>query len=109
MVNASRPQPPAIEESAAELGKWFTDYLTSNGYWVENDPASMKQMIVSAFPPINDGELTPENIQPSMLKMIQTMNKHIALQDQNTPFQKLLATGAVTREGVRERKRNSSL
>ena len=97
MINVSRASPEQQKEIAAELGAWFTDYLIGSGYWVDDNPNSMKQMIMSAFPPLNDGTWTEDNMLPSMLKVVRIMNKHIELQSEATPLQKLLAVGQATR------------
>ena len=97
MINVSRASSEQQKEIAAELGAWFTDYLIGSGYWVDDNPNSMKQMIMSAFPPLNDGTWTEDNMLPSMLKVVRIMNKHIELQSEATPLQKLLAVGQATR------------
>ena len=95
MINASRATPAEIKESDAELSAWFTDYLNANGYWTEDNPATMKQMIMAAFPPINDGKgITSDNILPTLIKMLKFMNKQIDLVDEPANHWKLLAAHA---------------
>ena len=45
----------------------------------------MKQMIMAAFPPINDGEITADNLLPSLIKMLKFTNKLIELVDEPAP------------------------
>ena len=54
----------------------------------------MKQMIMAAFPPINDGEITADNLLPSLIKMLKFTNKLIELVDEPAPHLKLLASHA---------------
>lgn len=98
-VNVSKASAAEVEESAAELGKWFTDYLTDNGYWVEDSPALMKQMIMRAFPKIQDGrEVTPDSILPTFLGYLKLMNRYSQEDDGQAPLTKLLASAAVVRD-----------
>ena len=69
--------------------QWFTDYLTSAGYWVENQPTLFKQMAVSAFPPLNDKldeEVTKENSQrtfePRIVRFLKTLRMHIKMEEE---------------------------
>ncbi len=94
MFKVSRATPDEIKESNAELGAWFADYLNANGYWTDDNPAVMKQMIMAAFPPINDGEITADNLLPSLIKMLKFTNKLIELVDEPAPHWKLLASHA---------------
>lgn len=95
MINASRATPAEIKDSDAELGAWFTDYLNANGYWTEDNPASMKQMIMAAFPPVNDGSgITAENLLPTLIKMLKVMNRQIELVEEPANHWKILAAHA---------------
>ena len=40
---------------------------------------------MAAFPPINDGEITADNLLPSLIKMLKFTNKLIELVDEPAP------------------------
>jgi hypothetical protein len=57
-----------LELLSKGMGSWFTDYLVSAGYRVEESPMMYKQMIMSAFPVINkEQEVTAENVEQVLL------------------------------------------
>ena len=93
-AEASRLPAEAVEESTQALGQWFTDYLFANGYWVDDNPVLWKQMIMNAFPPVNDGQImTPENVEQYLLNYHQVFNRHVSL-NESSDVQMLLAAAA---------------
>mmetsp|Transcript_9995 Transcript_9995/g.11986 ORF Transcript_9995/g.11986 Transcript_9995/m.11986 type:complete len:296 (+) Transcript_9995:147-1034(+) len=89
----------AIEEATMDLGKWIGDYLEDTGYNPHAQSVAIKQMVLSAFPPITrDKEYTPENIEHSLLRSRQVYNKyhsHYEEQKKNDwSWSDILGTGA---------------
>jgi MFS family permease len=92
MANAARASPAEIKESQRELGAWFTDYLHDNGWWVDDNPALIKEMIMTAFPRCSGpaDTLTVDELEPSILNAMRAMNKLVKMQEGDT-YSKLLA------------------
>ena len=77
-----RNQEAAIEEATNDLGKWIGDYLEDTGYNPHTQSLVIKQMILSAFPPINrDKEYTPENMEEALLRTRQIFNQYLQLKE----------------------------
>ncbi len=70
MLNASIYCDEAIvNEAVADLGKWIGDYLQDAGYNPHTSSAVIKQMVLTALPPINfEKEYTPENLKLALLR-----------------------------------------
>lgn len=78
----SRPPVNQRKELAQGLSKWFADYLIDSGYYIEDSPILYKQMIMSAFPPINDDkEITSENIEQVAVNYTRVLNKYLGHQE----------------------------
>jgi len=78
-LNHSRPPQKEQDALARDLSQWFTDYLVDSGYFIEDSPHLYKQMIMAAFPPVNDGgELTPDNIEQFGINYTRVLNKYLA-------------------------------
>lgn len=43
-----------VEASQQELGKWFADYMSDNGYALQMDSTMIKQAIMTAFPTVRE-------------------------------------------------------
>lgn len=58
-----------MTEAIIDLGKWFGDYLHDAGYNPHHSSAMIKQMVLTALPPISfEREYTPENLQLALLR-----------------------------------------
>jgi hypothetical protein len=77
-LKESRPPQDYVDHQKKELGEWFADYLTDNGYMVENDPTPFKMMIMNAFPPLPK-DPTADTLVLFMTKTLKVMNTHIQL------------------------------
>ena len=80
----------------AELGKWFSDYLSANGYQTHTNPSMIKHMIMTAFPTImEDEKLTPENLEDVLLNARRVYAQHAALEKDSAryTFATILGTG----------------
>ncbi|KAL3897562.1 MAG: hypothetical protein SGARI_006886, partial [Bacillariaceae sp.] len=61
----------------SELGQWFADYLSDNGYYAHTNPGMVKEMIMNAFPTIiQEEELNPENLEQTLLNMRRLYAQH---------------------------------
>ena len=73
-------------KAKAELGEWFTDYLESSGWWVENQPTMWKQMITQAFPPLVDNiddEITPDNWELMIKRTVKVYRMHQKMEEES--------------------------
>ncbi|CAB9513051.1 Major facilitator superfamily MFS_1 [Seminavis robusta] len=79
ILNKTIPPQADIDADAEAMGRWFTEYLKDGGYFLDGGwPPVYKQMIMQAFPPINtDGELTEENVEPTVLRYLANMNRFL--------------------------------
>jgi len=69
----------ATKEATADLGKWIGDYLEDTGYNPHTQSVAIKQMVLTAFPPISrDKEYTPQNIENALLRSRQVYNKYLS-------------------------------
>ena len=82
-LNTALHSDPSLKaEVHQELGRWFADYLNDSGYEAQVAPILIKQMILSAFPPINkDKEYTPENAEKVLLNARNVLSQYITLGD----------------------------
>lgn len=65
-------------EAYQEIGKWFADYIRDNGYHAQTHPSEVKQMIVTAFPTIFEGEeVTPENLEQALINERRVANHYL--------------------------------
>ena len=70
----------AVDETYQALGQWFADYLRDNGYHAQTRPLVVKQLILSAFPTITEGdELTPENLEEALINERGLANHYLDL------------------------------
>mmetsp|Transcript_46454 Transcript_46454/g.129429 ORF Transcript_46454/g.129429 Transcript_46454/m.129429 type:complete len:728 (+) Transcript_46454:189-2372(+) len=93
-INESRATPEQQAESRRELGEWFTDYLAANGWWADDNPMVMKELIMSAFPHVSDPEITADTIESTIVKSLRVMNRNIDLAEDQDPFTSLLSKRA---------------
>ena len=77
-----RNQEQAIEEATNDLGKWIGDYLEDTGYNPHTQSLVIKQMVLSAFPPISrEKEYTPDNMEETILRTRQVFNQYLQVQE----------------------------
>ena len=87
-----------MDEVDGELGSWFTDYLTENGYdaTMHRSPALTKQMIMTFFPPIaTEKEWKPDNVEHRLLNRERVYRKFIKSEEEEDTTKavvKLLST-----------------
>jgi len=93
-INAARATPKEQEESKRELGEWFADYMSANGYWADDNPAIMKEMIMAAFPHVSDPVLTEDNIESALVKGLRVINRLVQLAEDQDPYTSLLSKRA---------------
>jgi hypothetical protein len=86
-----------INGTNADLGQWVADYLADNGYNPHVNSVVMKQMVLSAFPPITrEKEYTPDNVKDAVLLSNQIMNEYLAHKKKKKyTWTKVLDNGAV--------------
>ena len=81
------------EKKKTQMGEWFTDYLDANGYWMGDHPTLLKQMIMSAFPPLIKGGIpTPQNIEETMVKCAHVFTNHIGNEENEDSIFKRLGS-----------------
>lgn len=74
----SRAPKEQREKLAEGLSNWFADYLIDSGYYIEDSPIMYKQMIMTAFPPINSGkELNEDTIESLAVNYLRVLNKYL--------------------------------
>lgn len=75
MLNASvYKDERTMNIATSELGTWVGEYLADTGYNPHTQSTIIKQMVMTAFPPINfDGSYTPENLETSLLRARQVL------------------------------------
>ena len=82
-----------VDEAAGDLGQWMGDYLADNGYSPHTTSIMMKQMFMSAFPPITrEKEVTEENVEAILLKEKQMFARYAELQKKRTTTKTLAVT-----------------
>lgn len=82
-IKAARASPEQRQQLAQDLGSWFSHYLMDAGYHVDDSATLYKQMFMSAFPRIKEGdELTPDNIEEAMLKWTKILNHYVKEEEQ---------------------------
>lgn len=65
---------PSTKEASDNLGQWIGKYLLDAGYNPHTNPNVIKQMILTALPPVTfDKKFTPDNLEPTLLRA-----RHIA-------------------------------
>jgi hypothetical protein len=86
-----------INVTNSDLGQWVADYLADNGYNPHVNSVVMKQMILSAFPPITrEKEYTPDNVKDAVLLSNQIMHEYLAHKKKKKyTWSKVLDNGAV--------------
>jgi hypothetical protein len=68
-----------INGTNSDHGQWVADYLADNGYNPHLNSVIMKQMVLSAFPPITrEKEYTPDNVKDAVLLSNRVMNEYLA-------------------------------
>mmetsp|Transcript_50181 Transcript_50181/g.76356 ORF Transcript_50181/g.76356 Transcript_50181/m.76356 type:complete len:724 (+) Transcript_50181:93-2264(+) len=68
------------QEARSDLGQWVGDYLDDAGYNPHTTSVMIKQMIINALPPIKkEKEFTPENIEGSLIRAREVLNRHLEL------------------------------
>jgi hypothetical protein len=95
-VNSSlTANPETIDEVHRELGQWFGDYLLNNGYQAHFTSTLIKEMILAAFPPITAGDIRPDNVEETLLKLRFIYNEYLRLKgDRTYTRQSVLGNGA---------------
>jgi hypothetical protein len=92
--NAVKGDPEVMAERTSELGKWIGDYLQDNGYAPHVNSILVKQMILTAMPPLWQGDLTPDNIEPALLRSRHVSGRYANHEEQRlTLFQGVLGKG----------------
>ena len=77
MNTAVSGDPEAVKETTTDVGQWVADYMTANGYHPHLNSLLIKQMVMVAFPTINqDGEYTPKNLETSLLRARQILGNY---------------------------------
>ena len=72
----------AANAATADVGRWVSDYMKDNGYFPHANSLLIKQMIMSAFPPITtDNEITPENIEDTLIRSRYVLGKYRDLEE----------------------------
>ena len=78
-----------------EVGQWFADYLSDNGYYAHTNPGMIKEMIMNAFPTITQQpELDPENLEQVLLNMRRLYAQHAELAKPRWNYSSILGTGS---------------
>ena len=88
----------SMEEATSDLGAWVGDYLQDAGYNPHTSSAIIKQMIMTAMPPINDDQVySPENLETCLLRSRRTLKKYeqeTGVHDQKWRFSDTLGKGS---------------
>ena len=94
---AMKGDPDVMAERTTELGQWIGDYLQDNGYAPHVNSILIKQMILTAMPPIQRGDYTPENIEPALLRSRYVLGKYANHEEKRlTLFQGLARVSALS-------------
>lgn len=71
-----------VQEHTDDLGRWIGAYLKDKGYNPHTQSLVIKQMVLSAFPPVREEqEYTPENLEETLVKTRRVMNYYLEAQD----------------------------
>ena len=71
-----------VQEHTDDLGRWIGAYLKDKGYNPHMQSMLIKQMVLSAFPPVKEEqEYTAENLEEYLVKNRRVMNQYVELQD----------------------------
>eukprot|EP00934_Nitzschia_sp_Nitz4_P006897 Nitzschia sp. Nitz4//scaffold25_size161228//144463//149493//NITZ4_002455-RA/size161228-augustus-gene-0.119-mRNA-1//1//CDS//3329544661//6887//frame0 len=90
-----------IDEASQNLGKWIGEYLADAGYAPHLHSTSIKQMILTALPPISfDKELNPENLENAMVRTRQVLGHFVDTSSSKT-------AAVISQNAVRVRKQHS--
>lgn len=73
----------SANKATNDLGVWIGQYLQDSGYTPHIQTQLVKQMIISAFPPVINREgnkdlFTPDNVEDALLRRRQIMNEHLS-------------------------------
>ena len=91
---AMKGDPGVMAEKTTELGQWIGDYLQDNGYAPHVNSILIKQMILTAMPPIQRGDYTPENIEPALLRARDILGRYANHEEKRlTLFRGVLGKG----------------
>jgi hypothetical protein len=86
-----------VQEQTDDLGRWIGAYLKDKGYNPHTQSLLIKQMVLSAFPPVKEEqEYTPENLEEYLVKNRRVMNQYLELQDKrkrNYTYSSVLGNG----------------
>ena len=88
-VRGTNQDQDVINSCANDLGVWMGEYLVDNGYSPHTVSVLMKQMFVTAFPPLVDGpepEVTEENIEEYLIRQRRVMNSYAEHSEKNSVF-----------------------
>lgn len=82
------------EEAERRLGKWVVDYMKDNGYNPHTSSLQIKQMVLNAFPPLYQGDLTPDSLEEALLntRKITLMHLHAVRRRKKYSVSKTLST-----------------
>ena len=91
---AMKGDPDIMAERTTELGQWIGDYLQDNGYAPHVNSILIKQMILTAMPPISRGDYTPENMESALLRSRYVLGKYANHEEKRlTLFRGVLGKG----------------
>ena len=90
--------PEAVSAATADVGQWIADYMKGNGYFPPTNSLLIKQMIMSAFPPITtENKITPENIEDVLIRGRYILGKYRDLEERKygkySLFEEILGKG----------------
>lgn len=78
LANGREAETEGKEEARDDLGHWIGEYLVGNGYNPHMNPILIKQMVLTAFPPIAMvEECTPGSVEERALKWRQNLNRYV--------------------------------
>ena len=83
MLNAGLYSDPQTMESAKnEIGQWVGDYLQDVGYNPHTASVVLKQLVLTAFPPIKmEEEFTPENLETALVNQRRVYGTYLDLHE----------------------------
>jgi hypothetical protein len=74
--------PDTAQTATSDLGQWVGDYLEDAGYNPHTSSVLIKQMVLTALPPLKkEKEYTPENLEATLIRTRQVLNQYLELHD----------------------------
>jgi hypothetical protein len=69
-----------VDDVYRKMGQWFADHVRESGYYAHVNQILVKQMILTAFPPLmTDEKLTPENLEQFLANKQQVYDRYSTL------------------------------